>query len=144
MRSRNARTPGRAFRGWQNQAIGVELAQIGAGGKSRFPLAVDDQGAGLAFRRLQRRDKLLQIPQHRRADLVARRMVQRQLEHAVLQFPGKRLRLFGKMNLRSGHVGFLRYIDSMASRKCAAMASRRSLPLAVSRPLSMVSGCGSM
>src|SRR5436853_452417 len=35
------------------------------------------------------------------------------------------------MKLGSGHVGFLRYIESMASPKCAAIASRRSCPFAL-------------
>ncbi len=134
----------RAFGGWKNHAFRIELAQIGTGRKSRFLPAVDDQRAGLPFRGLQRGDKLFQVLQHRRADLIARRMMKRQLDRAVLQFPGKRLRFLGKMNLGSGHVGFLQYIDSTASRKWAATASRRNLPFAVSKPLSSVSGRGSM
>src|SRR2546427_335948 len=135
---------GHAFGCRKTQARRIKLPQIGTGRKSRFLPAVYDQCGGLLSCRLERRNKLLEVLQHRRADLVARRMMEREFDGAVLQLPGKRLRFLVKMKLGSGHVGFLRYIDSIASPKCAAMASRRSFPFAVSTPLPSVGGCGSM
>src|SRR5437660_3075913 len=126
------------------QARGIKLPQIRAGRKSRFLPAVYDQCAGLPSYGLEGRDKLLEVLQHRRANLVARWMMESELDGAVLQLPRKRLRFLVKMKLGIGHVGFLRYIESMASLKCVAMASRRSFPFAVSSPFSRVIGCGSM
>src|SRR5579862_4926428 len=111
---------------------------MGSRGKSRGLLAIDDHRNGRSFRSGQVRGKLFEIVQHLRTQFVSWRIVQRQFEHALFQMPGKGLAAM------VGHASFRRYISSMAPRKCAAMASRRNLPMAVSSPLSMVRGCGSM
>src|SRR5205807_7209115 len=79
------------------QTHGIKLPQIRAGRKSRFLPAVYDQRAGLPSCRLEGRDKLLEVLQHRRGNLVARWMMQRELDSAVLEFPGKRLRFLVTM-----------------------------------------------
>src|SRR5690242_10402669 len=126
------------------QARRIKLPQVGAGRKPGILPAIYNQSSSITLRRPQRGDKLLQVSQHNHANLIARRMMKGELDRAVLQLPRKGLRFVGNMNPGSSHVGFFRYIDSIEFRKCAAMASRRSLPFAVKSPLSSVSGCGSI
>src|SRR5690348_8783233 len=112
----------------------IKFAQIGARAEASCNAAVDDDGAQALLRVLHRLRELLELFKRRCANLVARIAMQFELDDIFFGRPRKRLA--GKIF----HCARFRYISSISERKCAAMASRLSLPLAVSIPLSMVNG----
>ncbi len=88
---------------------------------------------GVFFERRKRRYQPFEVRERRGADFIARRMIQRDFDRAVLDLPRKRLAAKA-----SSFRVFFSYIASISAANRAAMASRFSLPLAVSRPFSML------
>ena len=71
----------------------VQLAQIRARAKAFLARAGNDQRVRRLRERLERGDELLEFGERGRADFIARRAIERQLDHAVCGLPGERLAL---------------------------------------------------
>src|SRR5215471_1486730 len=124
----------------------VKFAEVPTRTEAARQGAVDDQRVRRFFQGRKSSSEALQLGQKQRAHLIAGLAMQRQLDDAVHEFPGDRLALVAVhcwFSQSFKHEGiytafFAAYISSMWSWKCRAMASRFSLPIAVSRPLSAV------
>src|SRR5271168_5529332 len=115
-----------------------QLPQIRASAKSRSQLAMDDQRMRRAENRLELGNKPFKFHQRFRANLVVRRPVQRQFDATVAQSPRHR------RGAKISHPVFFRKSSSIGSRSLSLIASRFSLPLAVSNPFSIENGSAEM
>src|SRR5262249_3679099 len=111
----------------------IKLAQIRTGGKTTLLRTGNNANSCFRFQRFHRRDEPLQLGKHYRADFIGRFAIERQLDDGVAPFPAKR---FARKTFHAD--AFFPYIALISAANLALMASRRSLPLAVSRPFSAV------
>src|ERR1700689_3573787 len=115
-----------------------QFPQIRASAKSRPQLAVNDQRMRRPEYRFQLGDESLKSPQRVRPNLNVRRTVQRQFDATVAQSPRQR------RGAKISHAVFFRKSSSIGSRSLWLIASRFSLPLAVSNPFSIENGSAEM
>src|SRR5450432_923914 len=110
----------------------IKLAQVSSSTETGLQGTVNDHRVGIVFRGFQRAGEFLEIFQRSRANLVTRSAMERELDHAVLQFPRKRLAL------EILHTACLTsYISSICGLYRAAIKSRFNFPFAVSNPFSI-------
>src|SRR5215831_4065126 len=126
-----------AFR--QRPCSFVQFFQVRAGAKSAGTGTGDDASAGDGCQRFELRDKFLEVFEHDRADFIEWLAVQRHFQHALAPLPSKRPSAkFLHHAFPPAAAACFRYMCSISSWNLELMASRRSLPLAVSKPLSGV------
>ena len=94
---------------------------------------------GILLQRFKRGYKLLKLRKRRGADLIAGRAIENQLDNAILCIA----RITSRLE-NSSCASFSGYSRSISAAKRATIASRFSLPFAVSMPFSMVSGSGTI
>src|SRR5579862_8453610 len=116
----------------------IQLAQICPGAKTLRARAGNNQCVAIGLQKFERGGEFLKLRKSRRANLIARRPIENQLDNATLCTP--RQRVAAKIL----HVLFFSKSRSISAAKCATIASRFSFPFAVSMPFSMVSGSGTI
>src|SRR5580700_7044889 len=116
----------------------IQLAQICPGAKTLRTRAGNNQCVAIGLQQLDRGGEFLKLRKSRRANLIARRPIENQLDNATLCTP--RQRVAAKIL----HVLFFSKSRSISAAKCATIASRFSFPFAVSMPFSMLSGSGTI
>src|SRR5713226_7386331 len=98
-----------------------------------FSCTRDDAGGGVFLQHANRSGKLLEFREHCCADFIRWRMIERQLNDTVAPLPPQRL----AVKLLHAPALFS-YIELIPAAYRALIASRRSLPFAVSKPFSAV------
>src|SRR5215467_147517 len=119
----------------------IQLAQVSARRKNRVSGAVNYAGGGFRGQRDERAHKYFQLFQHCRANFIGGLTIKRQLDAPLLQFPAQRLALealHACCLLTAWGSVFCSYMALISAANRAWTASRRSLPLTVSSPLSAV------
>src|ERR1700688_760584 len=123
-----------SFRAIQTRRAFVKLAQIGARRKSMLSRAGNNANGGFRRHRIECFDKLLKFRKRRRADLISWLAIERQLQDTVVPSPSQRL------SGKRFHADFPLYMVAISTEKRRSIASRRNLPMAVSRPSGAVKG----
>src|SRR6266700_6502765 len=114
----------------------IQLAQISTRGKEGLARAGNNAGGRLRSEHVKLGNKLFQFGEHGGANFVGRRMIESQLDHAFAPFPTQRFTgesFHACCLLAASRVPFESYMALISEAYRALMASRRSLPLAVSK-----------
>ena len=115
----------------------IQLAKISSRRKTALLRARDDAGGGLGRQLPCGPDKVFEFAEHCGADFICGRAVEREFQNAVAPFPAQ------SFALERFHADALRsYIALISASYRFAMASRLSLPLAVSKAFSEVNASG--
>src|SRR6266852_329954 len=118
---------------------GIQLAQIAAGGKNGLSRTRKNADGRLRYKHIKCSNKFFQLRKHGRANFIGRLMIKRQFDHAFAPFPTQRFAsesFHACCLLTASQLPFESYMALISDAYRALMASRRSLPLAVSSPFS--------
>src|SRR6266853_6364885 len=110
----------------------IKFTKVGAGGKALFASTRNNAGSSVCCQSRNCCRECFEVGQSLASDFVGGLVIQRQLDNTVAPVPTKR---FAD---EMPHDCFLSYMELISDAKRALIASRRSLPLAVSRPFSGV------
>src|SRR5580692_9277124 len=119
----------------------IKFPKIGTCGKTMLAFAVNDARGSFRRERVNRSNKLFQFFQHREPNFVRWRTVEHQLDHALAPFPAKRFageRLHALLPAAALLSSASAYMALISAANRALIASRRSLPITVTSPLSGV------
>src|SRR5215472_3184940 len=143
---------GGALLAGKRQGPKIEFLQVSAGAKAPGARTGEEARAGGGRKAVNRGCELLQFAQHQRPDFVQWFVVKSEFQNAVTPFPAQclaakflyRLCPAARLlhTLLPTAAAFFRYICSISPWNFWLMASRFSLPLAVSKPLSGVNASG--
>src|SRR5215472_7078396 len=130
-----------AFSLGNRSCMTIEFAQVSACRKNRFSGAGDNARGSFGAERAEGADEYFQLLKHGRANFIGRFMVERQFDAPFAPFPAERLALealHACCLLTASRSCLPSYMALISEAKRALTASRRSLPFAVSSPLSGV------
>src|ERR1700693_4617702 len=131
-----------ALSGGKRRRGAVKLTQVGTRRKAVFARAADDASGGFWRERGKCGDELLEFGEHGGTDFVRWFAIQCYLEDAITQFPSQCFacrRFHSDFPCEASRSRAPSYKELISAAKRAVMAVRRSLPMAVKRPLSAVS-----
>src|SRR5258708_5666335 len=114
---------------------GIQLAQISTRGKEGLVRAGNNTGGSLRSEHVKLGNKLFQFGEHGGANFIRRRMIESHLDHPFAPFPTQRFAgesFHACCLLAASREPFESYMALISEAYRALMASRRSLPLAVS------------
>ncbi len=119
----------------------IEFAQVPAGGENRLARTGNNADRSLRRKHIKRGNKFFQLREHGRANFVGGLMIDGQFDHAFAPLPAQRFtgeifHFHSCCLLGASRTAFESYMALTSEAYRALMASRRSLPLTVSNPLS--------
>ena len=121
----------------------IQLAQVRTSGKNGLTRAPNNADGSLRREHIKCGNKFFQFREHDRANFIGRFMLERQFDDSCAPFPAQRLadeifHFHACCLLTASRLPFESYMALISDAYRALMASRRSLPLAVSNPFSGV------